>query len=275
MEHGVFERSSTDGGEPQTDAALQPDSAPSLVRRWKRSLLDLSIDNPLLDLPRGQGADLHVPAGALSLFAELVQQGQPFQLIAQDAIGHIHEQAATGRAQDINPKILTRELAVDRRIYASVTRQQYVTSIRALQRAAGTVLRETGGNDLYLTLGTLIHPGSDGKVAGAPLFLVPVRIEGGTGHRPYRIVDDGSDQATANRCLVEWLRVRHGIRVKTLENPIRDGHGSWGGRTTDVRLTYRPLHNVGSSRRSGSTSGSTRRPACGCCRSRRSGSGST
>ena len=53
----------------ESDALLEvSDDAPPRVRQWKRSLLDLSTNNRLLNLRSSSEAiDLHVPSGALAV----------------------------------------------------------------------------------------------------------------------------------------------------------------------------------------------------------------
>ncbi|MEV7988205.1 DUF4011 domain-containing protein [Micromonospora sp. NPDC085948] len=226
----------------------QSDGSPARVQQWKKSLLDLSLRNPLLNLPkRGRGLDLHVPAGALALLDDLIHDGRQVQVIPQDAISHVHELAGTRRAQDLDAEILTRELRTDRRVYGAVTDARYKTAMRALQREARTMEQETGSNYLYLTIGTLVHTKTTGGEAYAPLFLLPVRIEGGSGRRPYAMVIDGTEVASPNHCLVEWLRVRHSVRIPELERPVLDEHGIDIAKTLaainagllDNRLNYR------------------------------------
>ncbi len=230
------------------DAPQQVDESPARVQRWKRSLLDLSLRNPLLNLPkRGKGLDLHVPVGALEFLDNLVHSGKRLQIVPQDDFSHVHALAGTSRAQDLDPEVLTRELNADRRIYGAVLGQRYRNAMRALQRDARTMEQETGSNYLYLTLGTLVHAKTTGGEAHAPLFLLPVRIEGGTGRRPYTLVIDGSEVASPNYCLVEWLRVKHRVQISELERPIRDEHGIDIPKTlaairdqlVDNRLNYR------------------------------------
>ncbi|WP_433352539.1 DUF4011 domain-containing protein [Micromonospora saelicesensis] len=133
----------------------QSDGSPARVQQWKKSLLDLSLRNPLLNLPkRGRGLDLHVPAGALALLDDLIHDGRQVQVIPQDDISHVHELAGARRAQDLDAEILTRELRTDRRVYGAVTDARYKTAMRALQREARTMEQETGSNYLYLTIGT-------------------------------------------------------------------------------------------------------------------------
>lgn len=217
------------GGALDQEENLEPqaadDGAPARVRAWRRALLDLSLRNPLLKLPkRGKGVDLHTPAGSLAELDDLVHQGKAVHVVPQDTLGGLQELRGVRRAQDLPDEVIAEELTRDRRIYAAVTQAGYVTRMRGLQRDARTLQQETGGNYLYLTLGALVHPTPSGE-AHAPLFLLPVRIEGGTGRRPYTIVIDGAETAAPNYCLVQWLRVRHGVRIRELDDPIFDDAG--------------------------------------------------
>ncbi|MFG3604375.1 DUF4011 domain-containing protein [Micromonospora chersina] len=231
------------------DEVPQPaDGSPGRIQQWRKSLLDLSLRNPLLNLPkRGRGLDLHVPSGALALLDDLIHDGRQVQVIPQDDISHVHELAGARRAQDLDAEILTRELRTDRRVYGAVSEARYKTAMRALQREARTMEQETGSNYLYLTIGTLVHTKTTGGEAYAPLFLLPVRIEGGSGRRPYAMVIDGTEVASPNYCLIEWLRVKHGVRIPELEQPVLDEHGIDIAKTlaaintglVDNRLNYR------------------------------------
>ncbi|MET8258208.1 DUF4011 domain-containing protein [Micromonospora sp. NPDC005205] len=230
------------------EAPQQSDGSPARVQLWKKSLLDLSLRNPLLNLPkRGRGLDLHVPAGALALLDDLIHDGKQVQVIPQDDISQVHELAGSRRAQDLDAEILTRELRTDRRVYGAVTDARYKTAMRALQREARTMEQETGSNYLYLTIGTLVHTKTTGGEAYAPLFLLPVRIEGGSGRRPYAMIIDGTEVASPNYCLIEWLRVKHSVRIPELERPVLDERGIDIAKTLaaintgllDNRLNYR------------------------------------
>jgi hypothetical protein len=230
------------------EAPAAEDGSPARVQRWKKSLLDLSLRNPLLNLPpRGRGLDLHVPAGSLALLDDLVHDGKPIQIVPQDELTGMQELTGTQKAQQLPIDQLAKELATDRRIYGAVTAARYVTLMRGIQRDARTMQQETGSNYLYLTLGTLVHNKSDGSEAHAPLFLLPVRIEGGTGRKPYALVVDGAETATPNYCLIEWLRVKHGVDIPELSQPARDEHGiditrtlaGIHARLLDNRLNYR------------------------------------
>ncbi|WP_246025231.1 DUF4011 domain-containing protein [Saccharopolyspora antimicrobica] len=199
--------------------------APPRIGAWRRALLDLSLRNPLLKLPkRGKGLDLHIPVGGLKDLDDLVHAGKPLNIVAQDVLGGVHELQGVRRAQDLPDDVVANELVTDHRVYASVPQAKYVDHMRALQRAARTVEQETGSNYLYLTLGAMVHPTERGE-AHAPLFVLPVRIEGGRGRRPYTVVIDGGELAAPNYCLVQWLRQKHGVDIPALQTPILDESG--------------------------------------------------
>jgi hypothetical protein len=201
------------------------DMAPMRIATWRKALLDLSLRNPLLKLPaRGKGLDLHVPIGALSILDNLVHDGKAIKVVPQDSIGGVHQLQGIQRAQELDADALTAELEKDRRVYGAVTKAAYTQRMRGLQRDARTLAQETGSNYLYLTLGALIHPTPSGE-ARAPLFLLPVRIEGGAGNKPYTILVDGDEIAAPNHCLIQWLRVNHSVRIPELESPTTDESG--------------------------------------------------
>ncbi len=196
--------------------AFRPaDDAPRRIRAWKRTLLDLSLRNPLLNLPKtvGRGIEFVLPTDGLARLEDLIHGGKSVTLIARDEVG-------SGTVADLDPdSLLSAELA-DKRVAADVLVTTYRERFRNLRRTANALEQETGANYLYLALGALVHPKRGGKFAKAPLFLLPVRIEGGVGWRPYRLVADSDGVAAANHSLVEWLRTKHGLQVPELEQPI-------------------------------------------------------
>ncbi|MGC9665903.1 DUF4011 domain-containing protein [Planosporangium sp. 12N6] len=222
---GVARTALNSRGDAGDDTPERVDDAPRAIRQWRRALLDLNLRNPLLNLPgngngssngsgtgNGNGLDLHVPSRVLALLHDLVHEGAQLHVVAQDAVG------PDGRHDpDLDPDLLARQLRTDRRVYGAVSGQAYLSTMRGLQRAARTMEQETGGNCLYLTIGTLAHSLGNGAPAYAPLFLVPVRLEGGAGRRPYTVVADGSQPPTVNHCLVEWLRVKYGLELPELD----------------------------------------------------------
>jgi hypothetical protein len=209
----------------QADRVYQvDDTAPARVQKWRQVLLDLSLRNPLLNLPRSRsrGLDLQVPAGALAILDDLVHAHKSLRIHSIDELTSLQNLRDDA---EVAPGVLVADLRDEHRLYGAVSADSYRDTMRALQRAARTMEQETGSNYLYLTLGALIHPRPSGGEARAPLFVVPVRIEGGSGKSPYRLVVDGQELAAPNYCLVEWLRVKHGATIPQLSEPILDDSG--------------------------------------------------
>ncbi|MDS1116650.1 DUF4011 domain-containing protein [Gordonia westfalica] len=209
------------------DLVLDPqDRAPARVKKWKRSLLDLSTRNRLLNLrPSTEVIDLHMPAEGLALLDDLVHAGTPITLTPNDELSSIHQLQGARRAAEIDPALLLQYLRDDRNVYATVTQDTYTRRFKKLSRTARTMLEETGSANLYLTLGALIHRTPSGNDARAPLFLLPVKIVGGTGKSPFGFVVDTTAVASPNHCLVQWLRIKHNVSIPALETPALDDSG--------------------------------------------------
>ncbi|WP_305094533.1 DUF4011 domain-containing protein [Prescottella sp. R16] len=202
------------------------DDAPARVRKWKRSLLDLSTRNRLLNLRRSaQVVDLHIPKSGLAVLDDIVHSGKPITMQPHDDLSSIHQLQGARVAADIAPDLLRDSLSTDHAVYAAVSRDLYVRRFKELARTARMLFEETGSSNLYLTLGALIHHTSTGAEARAPLFLLPVKIVGGTGRSPYQIVVDTTEVASPNYCLVEWLRLKHNVSIDALESPKLDASG--------------------------------------------------
>jgi hypothetical protein len=202
------------------------DNAPARVRQWKRALLDLSTRNRLLNLrASGEVLDLHIPSDTLALLDDIVHEGTALTLLPQDELSDIQRLQGVRRAQDLNAEPVRKLLVEDHSVFVGVTEQAYVSRMRKLQRAARTLLEETGNANLYLTVGALVHRTPTGKDARAPLFLLPVKIEGGSGRSAFEVRVDATSVAAPNHCLVEWLRIKHGVQIDALENPGLDRSG--------------------------------------------------
>lgn len=204
----------------------QHDTAPARVKKWKRSLLDLSTRNRLLNLrPSTEVIDLHMPAAGLALLDDLVHSGTRITLTPNDELSSIHQLQGARRAAEIDPTLLLQYLRDDHNVYATVTQDAYTQRFKKLSRTARTMFEETGSANLYLTLGALVHRTPSGKEARAPLFLLPVKIVGGTGKSPFGFVVDTTAVASPNHCLVQWLRIKHNVSILALETPALDDSG--------------------------------------------------
>ena len=214
-------------GRATGDAVLDiADTSPARVKKWKRSLLDLSTRNRLLNLRQSaQVVDLVVPAQGLAMLDDLVHDGKRVSLAAHNDLSSIYRLQGARTAQDIDPTSLLETLQQEKTAFVAVGEEAYARRFKRLQRDARTLLEETGASNLYLTFGSLVHTTSTGAEARAPLFLLPVQLVGGTGNSAFEILIDSTNVATSNHCLVEWLRLKHNVSIPALSSPPLDDSG--------------------------------------------------
>src|SRR3712207_4640168 len=116
-------------------------------------------------------------------------------------------------------------LLVERReVHAEVSAGGYLPRLRGLAHRARRVVEETGANNLYLALGSLVWD-LDGRPLRSPLVLVPVSVRPLSRTGAYRLTLDESGSSTPNWCLLEKLRQLHGLTVPGLAEPSTDGAG--------------------------------------------------
>src|SRR3954470_8363731 len=192
--------------------------APPRVQQWKNALLDLSLRNRLINYTERSGLPLTLPDTALSVLDNFVHDGTPITLLPGDQLAAVQKERGVASARELPEEQLT-ELLVDRReVHADVTSGGYLPRLRNLAYRAKTVQEETGANNLYLALGSLVWE-LDGRPLRSPLVLIPVTLAplGRTGQ--YRLSLDESGSSTPNYCLLEKLRQLHGLAVPTLTEP--------------------------------------------------------
>ncbi|WP_052521394.1 DUF4011 domain-containing protein [Agreia bicolorata] len=225
-------------GEPVHDAAIDPedaatlsrlernDDSPARVRNWKRDLLDLTLRNPLLNMPRTQKVlDLVVPPGLLPSIDDAVHAGRKLRLSSGlDASGRKRVDGIDSHTPLAHDE-LSAVFRTSRTLFSQLDDEKHRKQLRAMKREAESLEQETGSNYLYLTLGTLIHTRPDGREARAPLFLLPVRLTGGLSFTPYFLAAEGDDLATPNLCLLQWFETTQGLDLSELREPAIDDSG--------------------------------------------------
>src|SRR3954453_19870775 len=204
---------------PRPEPAPVPPSsrpeAPARVQQWKNALLDLSLRNRLINYTDRSGLALTVPGSALGGLEKCLPDGTPITLLRGDQLGAVQQERGIATARELPEEQLTELLVERRELHADVTRGSYLPTLRNLAYKAKTVLEETGANNLYLALGSLVWE-LDGRPLRSPLILIPVVLApmGRTG--AYRLSLDESGSSTPNYCLLEKLRQLHGLTVPTL-----------------------------------------------------------
>ncbi|ADB76249.1 DUF4011 domain-containing protein [Geodermatophilus obscurus] len=216
-----IERPAAPGG--RGDQPGRPE-IPARVQQWKNSLLDLSLRNRLINYSERAGLPLTVPATHLAALEDLLHSGTAVQLLPSDRIAAVHRERGLSSARDLSAAQLA-ELLVERRaVHAEVSEGGYLPRLRNLAYRAKTVREETGANNLYLALGSLVWE-LDGRPLRSPLALVPVTLTPTSRNGVYRLALDDTGSSTPNHCLLEKLRQVHGLSVPGLTEPTDDGAG--------------------------------------------------
>ncbi|WP_040339800.1 DUF4011 domain-containing protein [Candidatus Blastococcus massiliensis] len=200
--------------EGTTTASPRPE-APARVQQWKNALLDLSLRNRLINYTDRTGLALHVPDSSLPVLERFVHDGTPITLLPGDKLAAVQTERGIDSARELPDAQLADLLTERREVHADVTTGGYLPRLRNLAYRAKTVLEETGANNLYLALGSLVWE-LDGRPLRSPLVLIPVTLTPLSRTGSYRLALDESGSSTPNYCLLEKLRQLHGLVVPTL-----------------------------------------------------------
>ena len=197
--------------------------APARVQQWKNSLLDLSLRNRLINYTERSGLPLTVPASSLATLEDLLSGGMAVTLLPSDRLAAVHRERGVAGAAELPEELLAETLTERRSVHADVTEGGYLPRLRGLAYRAKTVREETGANNLYLALGSLVWE-LDGRPLRSPLVLVPVVLTPVSRTGGYRLTLDDTGSSTPNYCLLEKLRQVHGLVVPGLVD-AEDGAG--------------------------------------------------
>ncbi|TFV63127.1 DUF4011 domain-containing protein [Geodermatophilus sp. DF01-2] len=197
---------------------------PARVQQWKNSLLDLSLRNRLINYTERAGLPLTVPATHLAALEDLLQTGTAVSLLPSDRIAAVHRERGVTSARELPATQLAEVLVERRAVHADVSEGGYLPRLRHLAYKARTVREETGANNLYLALGSLVWE-LDGRPLRSPLVLVPVILTPTSRNGVYRLTIDDTGSSTPNHCLLEKLRQVHGLTVPGLTETVEDGAG--------------------------------------------------
>lgn len=197
---------------------------PVRVERWRTSLLDLSLRNPLLKLKKTSGVELHVPEQALARFEDLLAAEKPLHLRSGQDLPEIHVAQGISDASALPAAQLTEILTREHIVYARTLSGRHSGQLDRMRRQARTVIEETGANNLFVTLGAIKWFDSRGNEALAPMLLLPVTLAGSS-RTPFTVRIDEGAEALPNYCLIEKLRRDFGVTLTTLQTPPNDSHG--------------------------------------------------
>jgi hypothetical protein len=197
---------------------------PARVARWKNALLDLSLRNRLINLSARSGLSVAVPDAGPGTLEDLLHRGVAITLRPSDDLAATDLERGLRHGRDLPTTQLAELLQARHAAHVDVPAAAYPTRLRSLAYKARTILEETGANNLYLSLGTLVWE-LDGRPLRSPLILVPVRLRAAARGGRYRLTLDETGSSTPNYCLLEKLRQLHGLDVPGLADPASDEAG--------------------------------------------------
>lgn len=202
------------------------DQSPVRIQRWKTALLDLSLRNPLLNLPSGDTrARVLIPPGTIGGIEDFLHKGGELTLQAHDLLSQEDQARGVRSVQELRGEELAEILREHEVLFLHYSTDTFVTRLRSLVRKARTSLEETGSSTLFLGLGTLSWE-LEGKPIVSPLVLVPLRVTGGTGrNKNFTLRLDDSGGSTPNFCLLEKLKECFDLEIPGLREPEEDGAG--------------------------------------------------
>jgi hypothetical protein len=197
---------------------------PPRIEQWKNALLDLSLRNTLINFHRRGSIGLAVPDGLLGAVEDRVHEPPGVLLLGSDQVSTVAIERGIGFGRDLPEDQRAEMFTARAEIFTDVPVASYDTRLRAMAHKARTIVEETGANNLYLALGSLLWRHEDRELR-SPLVLVPIRLSTKARSRAYRIELDDSGASTPNFCLLEKLRQVHGLQVPGLAQPTEDAFG--------------------------------------------------
>jgi hypothetical protein len=209
---------------------LATDMAPARVRAWKNSLLDLSLRNPLINYrsPASSSLTLFPPPATLGTLEDLLQSGIELSLRANpmvDGAGKATTANARGGLDTNLNEELTSLLVSERAVLTNATEDTFITRVRRIASIAKSVREDTGNNNLFLALGSLVwQPEGKGEVR-SPLILIPVNLKSYNRSKEFRLVIDEGSAVTPNYSLAEKLLQDVNFRLPKLIEPDLDDAG--------------------------------------------------
>jgi len=205
--------------------SLRDDNAPTRVKIWKTSLLDLSFRNPLLNRGIRASAQIAVPQGKLGQIEDLLQI--PSSSLSIRAVDRSNKLGLRSNLSEEENSIATVELVTHNGLIVTGGEREGTNLLRKLAGSSKASIQETGTNNLYMTFGSLTwdrdpQSPSAGQ-ATSPLFLLPVTLKS-VGRDSFTIQLDDTEEATPNETLALKL-AEQGIQIPLLSNPELDAAG--------------------------------------------------
>ena len=200
-----------------------PDRFREKLENDRRSLLDLSLRNPLLNYRlRARGLEL-VGESPAEVHRILVTQGRAMTFVhdprkeKSKETDSSQEAEASPGGEAVEPRAEAPPMQVshtDQRLQTGVMSEELEERLLKTYHAARTSIEEQGVNTLFLALGMLswCEKENSTRMLRAPLLLIPVELERSNARERFRLRHDGND-VSDNLSLAEKLRLDYRVSL--------------------------------------------------------------
>jgi very-short-patch-repair endonuclease len=216
--------------EEEMDRRPQSEERPlDRLESWKRSLLDLTLRNRLLNF-KDSKATIAIECPDPAKLEDMLAAGHPFKLLGRTTVldGSDGRDPAlfTERQNEDGRKLYVLDAMARGELHANVAEADLEGRLTDLYRASRLAFEEGGANILYLCLGFLKWTPIDGAGSyRAPLILVPVSLERKSVRSGFRLKLH-EDDARFNPTLLQMLRQDFELSAPKLDGELpRDGSG--------------------------------------------------
>jgi very-short-patch-repair endonuclease len=228
--------------QPEEQAEVIAETPATRLDRWKRKLLDLTLNNRQLNF-RESKKNLPILCPDLGALEDALADGKNFKIFAR--LGDLGEKNTrnadvhrTRTGKDSLDEMLREEL-VARRLHANVTDDEVNKRLLEIYREAKLSIEENGANTLYLALGFLAwyETTTSPKQRLAPIILIPLEIERHSVQEGFSI-KLGDDEPMVNITLLAHLTADFELEIPGLDPIPMDDHG------IDVALILRKFRKA-------------------------------
>lgn len=206
-----------------------PEEPTTRLDRWKRKLLDLTLNNRLLNF-RESKKNLPILCADLGSLEDALADGKTFKIFPR--LGDLGE--SNSRNADIHRNRtgkeslgeMLREELLARRLHADETEAEINRRLLEIYREAKLSIEENGANTLYLALGFLAwyETKTSPKRRLAPIILIPLEIERRSVQEGFNI-KQGDDEPMVNVTLLANLMADFELTISGLDPIPMDEHG--------------------------------------------------
>lgn len=192
-----------------------------VIDRWMRNLLDLTLKNHLLHVPK-QGMTIPLDIPDIDILEDLFASGKSFSIKSR----YKRAKRALESELEFDNQIssyLSDELKKGR-IYADLSENELNKRLSGLYKQARRSIEESGAETLYLALGMIqwFERNNPDLTLYAPIILIPLKITKNSAGTGYTIAQ-GDDEPRINETLLERLKIDYNLVIPCISPIPSDG----------------------------------------------------